>query len=81
MAARVYLVISLPFGMNRRIIRLVLGMNSDTSIKRNKGNYRPINGEQDRAAELIMEAYRAGYGVFLFGNGGRRLMHSTWQAN
>ena len=32
--------------------RLVLGMNSDASVKRNKGDDRPINCEQDRAEVL-----------------------------
>jgi len=31
---------------------LILGMNSDASVKRNKGEDRPINGEQDRAEVL-----------------------------
>lgn len=31
---------------------LVLGMNSDASVRRNKGNDRPINCEQDRAEVL-----------------------------
>jgi D-beta-D-heptose 7-phosphate kinase/D-beta-D-heptose 1-phosphate adenosyltransferase len=31
---------------------LILGMNSDASVKRNKGNDRPINCEQDRAEVL-----------------------------
>lgn len=28
---------------------LVVGVNSDASVKRNKGDLRPINGEEDRA--------------------------------
>jgi len=32
--------------------RLILGMNSDASVKRNKGDDRPINCEQDRADVL-----------------------------
>ncbi|MCC7300345.1 MAG: D-glycero-beta-D-manno-heptose 1-phosphate adenylyltransferase [Verrucomicrobia bacterium] len=31
---------------------LVLGLNSDASVKRNKGDGRPVNGEQDRAEVL-----------------------------
>lgn len=31
---------------------LILGMNSDASVKRNKGGDRPINREQDRAEVL-----------------------------
>jgi len=31
---------------------LILGMNSDASVKRNKGDDRPINNEQDRAEVL-----------------------------
>jgi len=31
---------------------LVLGLNSDASVKRNKGDNRPINNEQDRAYVL-----------------------------
>jgi D-beta-D-heptose 7-phosphate kinase/D-beta-D-heptose 1-phosphate adenosyltransferase len=31
---------------------LILGMNSDASVKRNKGDSRPVNGEQDRAEVL-----------------------------
>jgi rfaE bifunctional protein nucleotidyltransferase chain/domain len=31
---------------------LVVGLNSDTSVKRNKGNDRPINNEDDRAFVL-----------------------------
>jgi len=31
---------------------LVLGMNSDASVRRNKGNDRPINCEKDRAMVL-----------------------------
>ncbi len=31
---------------------LILGMNSDASVKRNKGEDRPINCEQDRAEVL-----------------------------
>ncbi len=31
---------------------LVLGMNSDTSVRRNKGDDRPINCEEDRALVL-----------------------------
>lgn len=31
---------------------LILGMNSDVSVKRNKGEDRPINCEQDRAEVL-----------------------------
>ncbi len=31
---------------------LILGMNSDASVKRNKGEDRPINSEQDRAEVL-----------------------------
>ncbi len=32
--------------------RLVLGLNSDTSVRRLKGDGRPVNGERDRAAVL-----------------------------
>jgi len=31
---------------------LILGLNSDTSVKRLKGNERPINSEEDRAIVL-----------------------------
>lgn len=31
---------------------LILGMNSDASVRRNKGDDRPINGERDRAEVL-----------------------------
>lgn len=31
---------------------LVLGLNSDTSVRRLKGEFRPINGEEDRAEVL-----------------------------
>ena len=31
---------------------LVVGLNSDSSVKRNKGDDRPINSEADRAAVL-----------------------------
>lgn len=31
---------------------LILGMNSDASVRRNKGEDRPINGEEDRAEVL-----------------------------
>lgn len=31
---------------------LILGMNSDASVKRNKGDDRPVNCEQDRAEVL-----------------------------
>jgi D-glycero-beta-D-manno-heptose 1-phosphate adenylyltransferase len=36
---------------------LVVGLNTDTSVKRNKGESRPINNEQDRA--LVLGALRA----------------------
>ena len=32
--------------------RLVVGLNSDGSVKRLKGDERPVNGEDDRAAVL-----------------------------
>ncbi len=31
---------------------LVVGLNSDKSVRRNKGKHRPINNEQDRAIVL-----------------------------
>lgn len=43
---------------------LVLGMNSDASVQRNKGADRPINGEQDRA--LVLAALECVDYVVLF---------------
>lgn len=42
---------------------LVLGMNSDMSVKRNKGDHRPINSEQDRA-EVLAALICTDYVVF-----------------
>jgi rfaE bifunctional protein nucleotidyltransferase chain/domain len=43
---------------------LIVGLNSDSSVRRNKGPGRPINTEQDRAA--VLSALRAVDGVVLF---------------
>ena len=34
-------------------IRLIVGLNSDASVKRLKGNRRPINNQDDRRAMLL----------------------------
>ena len=44
---------------------LVLGLNTDASVRANKGDSRPINGELDRAA--VVGALRAVDCVVLFG--------------
>lgn len=44
---------------------LVLGLNTDASVRENKGDSRPINGELDRAA--VVGALRAVDYVVLFG--------------
>jgi len=43
---------------------LVVGVNSDASVKRNKGDLRPINPEEDRA--LVLAALRAVDYVVIF---------------
>lgn len=43
---------------------LVLGLNSDASVKRLKGETRPINNEQDR--KFVMENLKAIDYVFIF---------------
>jgi D-beta-D-heptose 7-phosphate kinase/D-beta-D-heptose 1-phosphate adenosyltransferase len=43
---------------------LIVGLNSDASVRRNKGPGRPINSEIDRAA--ILSALRAVDGVVVF---------------
>jgi cytidyltransferase-like protein len=40
---------------------LVIGLNSDLSVKRLKGETRPINPEQARATVLVTEGYGAAY--------------------
>ncbi len=42
---------SAPF-MAAAASRLIVGLNSDASVRRLKGPERPINGEQDRALAL-----------------------------
>ena len=44
---------------------LVLGLNTDASVRENKGPQRPINSERDRAA--VVGALRAVDYVVLFG--------------
>ena len=44
---------------------LVLGLNTDASVRENKGPSRPINNEEDRAA--VVDALRAVDYVVLFG--------------
>ncbi len=43
---------------------LIVGLNSDSSVRRNKGPGRPINTEKDRAA--VLSALRSVDGVVLF---------------
>ncbi len=43
---------------------LIVGLNSDSSVVRNKGPGRPINSERDRAA--VLAALRAVDGVVIF---------------
>lgn len=43
---------------------LIVGLNSDESVKRIKGNSRPINSEEDRA--LILENLKAVDAVVIF---------------
>lgn len=43
---------------------LIVGVNSDASVKRNKGDLRPINPEEDRA--LVLAALRAVDYVVIF---------------
>lgn len=43
---------------------LIIGLNSDDSVRRLKGESRPINNEADRA--LVLEALRAVDFVFIF---------------
>lgn len=43
---------------------LVVGLNSDASVRRNKGPSRPINNEEDRAS--VISALRAVDGVVIF---------------
>ena len=43
---------------------LVVGLNSDASVKRNKGDNRPINSEQDRA--FVLGSLRAVDYVVIF---------------
>ncbi len=44
---------------------LVVGLNSDASVRRNKGDSRPVNGEADRA--LVLAALECVDYVVLFG--------------
>lgn len=44
---------------------LIVGLNSDRSVKRLKGEERPINGEQDRA--VVLDALKAVDVVVIFG--------------
>jgi rfaE bifunctional protein nucleotidyltransferase chain/domain len=44
--------------------RLIVGLNADASVRRLKGNERPINGQGDRA--LVLAALRAVDGVVVF---------------
>lgn len=44
---------------------LLVGLNSDASVKRLKGESRPVNGENDRA--LMLSALRSVDGVVIFG--------------
>ena len=44
---------------------LLIGLNSDTSVKRLKGEERPVNGEKDRA--FMLAALRMVDGVVIFG--------------
>lgn len=43
---------------------LLVGLNSDASVRRNKGPSRPINNEEDRAS--VLTALRAVDGVVVF---------------
>jgi rfaE bifunctional protein nucleotidyltransferase chain/domain len=43
---------------------LIVGLNSDSSVRRIKGPGRPINGERDRAA--VLSALRSVDGVVIF---------------
>lgn len=43
---------------------LIVGLNSDSSVRRNKGPGRPINTERDRAA--VLSALRSVEGVVVF---------------
>ena len=43
---------------------LVIGLNSDASVKRLKGDKRPINNEDDR--KFLLENLKAVDGVFIF---------------
>ncbi|HEU4679918.1 MAG TPA: D-glycero-beta-D-manno-heptose 1-phosphate adenylyltransferase [Terrimicrobiaceae bacterium] len=43
---------------------LIVGLNSDSSVSRNKGPGRPINSEEDRA--IVLAALRAVDGVVIF---------------
>jgi D-beta-D-heptose 7-phosphate kinase/D-beta-D-heptose 1-phosphate adenosyltransferase len=45
--------------------RLVVGVNTDASVKRLKGETRPMNGERDRA--MVLAALEVVDGVILFG--------------
>ena len=44
--------------------RLIVGLNSDASVKRLKGDGRPINGEYDRA--MVLSGLAAVDGVVIF---------------
>lgn len=43
---------------------LIVGLNSDASVRRYKGPTRPVNGEEDRA--FVLSALRAVDGVVIF---------------
>jgi rfaE bifunctional protein nucleotidyltransferase chain/domain len=45
---------------------LVVGLNTDVSVKSNKGDERPINGEEDRA--YVLGSLRAVDYIVLFGD-------------
>ncbi|MGB1216623.1 MAG: D-glycero-beta-D-manno-heptose 1-phosphate adenylyltransferase [Saprospiraceae bacterium] len=45
--------------------KLIVGLNSDTSVKRLKGNFRPINDEVSRA--MMLSAFSFVDAVVLFG--------------
>jgi rfaE bifunctional protein nucleotidyltransferase chain/domain len=49
---------------------LVVGLNTDTSVRANKGDDRPINPEHDRA--FVLGSLRAVDFVVLFGDKSRR---------
>ncbi|HEY0308905.1 MAG TPA: adenylyltransferase/cytidyltransferase family protein [Acidobacteriaceae bacterium] len=55
----------LTFARNRGDA-LVVGLNTDASVKSNKGNDRPINNEEDRA--YVLGSLRAVDYVVLFGD-------------